>query len=145
MSSKETKGIVESNFTRKSFYVKPPSPGSSKAEWEAWLREDNRKAAADKARYTKSFNHAEIPERFQSNVLMRGPNGAWRQSPAIGFSGDWENGQGQLEVVDQPGQERAAVMSAMGVEKHKPSTKSSGKSRRRRKNRRKRKKQSAKA
>lgn len=132
-------GIIDGSFVRQAFYVEPPKSGSAK-EWLEWLKEDSNKARAAKAAHTKATKQAEVPDEFQSDALVRGSDGTWRQGVRIGFSGDFENDNGTLEVVVEPKQERETALAKMGVEKHKSSCKSKAKSHRRRKNRKKRRK-----
>jgi len=138
--SETNEGIVDSSFVAPEFYIEPPSSTATPDEWNAWLKAEKNKATAAKAAHTRSLKHADLPEVYQDGAIMlRGPDGTWRQSVAVGFSGDFSSGQGNMEVLAPATQEREFVMKAMKIGRHKPSCKSKAKSRRRRKNRKRRK------
>lgn len=66
---------------------------------------------------------------------MKGSDGVWRQIE-IGFSGDWENSGGVLEVPVAPEQEELVNSAKIRAQKGtKRGTKSAGRSQRRRRRR----------
>lgn len=134
-------GIVESTFVEKDFYLDPPAKGSSEAEWNTWMLKDGRKRSAAKAVHTKSLEHAEVPDEYQScAMLMTGGDGVHRQSTGIGFSGDFENGQGTLERPVEAKQEHHIALVNMEGARNKRGGSRKGKSARRRANRKRRNK-----
>ena len=98
-----------SEFVRKDFYLEPPAKGASVEEWEAWLKADNRKAAAHKASHTKAQEHGEVSDLpgFVPGMAIKGTGGVYRQQyTAIGFGGDWENGNGTIDLVSTASQDK---------------------------------------
>lgn len=129
---------MDNTFIRESFYLDPPKEGSSEKEWKDWINKDNRKAAAAKAKHTKSIQHEDVPEEFQQSSILKS-NGVWRQSTAIGFGGSFEEGEGRLERPVEADQEKVISIYRMENGRHKRGGTREGKSARRRANRRKRK------
>lgn len=130
---------MDSTFVRKDFYIDPPAENADPKEWEEWLKKDQRKASAAKAAYTKSLEHSETPEEFQSSS-MRKVGGVWKQSIAVGFSGDAESENGcTVEPIVDSKQEQLAILARMEQNRNKRGGKKKGKSARRHKNRKRRK------
>lgn len=93
-------------FIRKSFYIDPPK-NASEIEWHAWLKADDKKAAVDKMQHTKSLEHGNIGDlpHFSTGTI-KGGDGVHRQAAmAIGFAGDFENGNGQITPIQKATQE----------------------------------------
>jgi len=91
-----------SDFVRDAFYIDPPAKGASPDEWAKWLKADARKAAAAKAAHTKAQEYGEVSDLpgFVPGMAIKGPGGVYRQQyTAIGFGGDWENGNGTIDLV----------------------------------------------
>jgi hypothetical protein len=104
--------MKESNtFVRESFYIDPPTQTSTPEQWEEWIKQDNRQAAAAKRKYTKHQKHCELPDFAQGNT-MRKIGGVWRQSTPIGFSGDIEAG-GHLEPTVEASQEHDYIRAQL--------------------------------
>lgn len=129
---------METTFVRKDFYIQPPAKDAPPEEWAEWLKKDTRKAAAHKAAYTKSLEHADIPEEFQAST-MRKVGGVWRQSTAIGFVGDVEDDTCSAEPMVEAGQDRKVILSDMETTRNKRGGTRKGKSARRHKNKKRRK------
>ena len=127
--------MQDTTFIRKDFYVDPPTAGASKKDWDAWIKRDNRKAAAHKAQVTKAQKHCDIPQEFQSTSMSK-VNGVWTQSMAIGFTGSGEDNTLAGEVVVEAQQEHHIALVGMEHNRHKRGGSRAGKSARRRKNRR---------
>lgn len=129
---------MDSTFVRQDFYIQPPEKDAPAKEWAEWMRKDSRKAAAHKAAYTRSLDHAETPEEFQSGS-MRKVGGVWRQAVAIGFVGDVEEGTCTVEPIVESTQEQSAILARMEQSRNKRGGSKKGKSARRHKNRKRRK------
>lgn len=87
-------------FVRKDFYLDPPGKDASPEEWAKWLQADTRKAAAAKAKYTKSLEQGNVGNLgYTTNATVK-INGRWvQQETAIGLSGDFESGNGSFEPI----------------------------------------------
>ena len=97
---------MEGAFIRKDFYIDPPKKGAKPAEWVKWLEADAKKAAVAKAQHTKAQDHAEIPTWLGNAESWQGGgasdrivNGVHTQSDLVGFTGDPEAGDVQVERV----------------------------------------------
>jgi len=91
-------------FNRKTYYLEPPSANASVAEWNAWLKADELKARADKARHTKGLKFCALPDDMGETQVRR-VGGVWKQSTAIGISGSEDEGY-FLDTAVEPEQEK---------------------------------------
>ena len=126
--------IIDSSFVRADFYCEPPTNGNV-AEWKAWQKDDNNKARAAKAAYTKSFKDADKPEELTEGAVRK-INGCWRQCLNLALSGDSE-GDGFISAEPVTEAEQEAIITAQQLEsaRHKRGGRREGKSARRRANR----------
>lgn len=107
---------MDSTFVRKDFYIDPPADNASAEEWLKWLKKDQRKAAAAKAAYTRSLDHADTPEEFQETATRK-VNGRWVQCTMVGFTGDPDSDAGaQAEQAVESDQEEVAILRT--IEQH---------------------------
>lgn len=130
---------MDATFVRKDFYSEPPASGAGVEEWTNWAAKDDRKAAAAKAQYTKSFNQQECPSWLVGETVVTKQNGVHTQSTLVGFTGSADAGDCQAEVAVQPGQEHHIALVDMEAHRNRRGGSKSGKSARRRKNRKLRK------
>ena len=129
---------MENSFIRKDFYV-DPSGNKTEADWKEWIKADDKKAAADKAAYTKSFEHTEAPEWMQPNTNTVGGDGVHRQAVGIGFTGSKEDNTIAVERAVDADQEKVISLARMEAARNKRGGSRKGKSARRRKNKKNRK------
>ena len=126
---------MDNCFVRKDFYIDPPKETATPKEWFEWAKKDDRKARAAKAAHTRSLEHSEVPEEFQSGAMMK-VGGVWRQSVAIGFSGDADSEGGcNVQPIVESDQEKIAILHRLEMNRNKRGGTKSGKSARRRANR----------
>ena len=116
---------MDSTFVRKDFYVTPPAKDSTPEEWATWLKQDQAKAKAAKAAFTRSLKAQEMPAHL-NGTATRKINGVWRSTTAIGFTGSVEDGTGQAEAIIEPNQERDIARSKIVPLPRTKSTKRTG-------------------
>jgi len=119
-------------FVRQSFYITPPSENASVSEWRKWIKKDAYKARADKARFTKELEQADVPDFLQSCVARK-IDGVWRQSVAVGLVGSIDNDTMGVEPVVKASQEKDTIIESWSRGR---GSKSHGRSKRRNRNRR---------
>jgi hypothetical protein len=126
---------MDTGFEREAFYIEPPSKDASKEVWHAWIDADNKKAAVAKMLHTKS-QEQQVPVDF-ADTTTRKVDGVWQSCTAIGFSGDFESGNGTLEIAVDATQGREFNLREMEALRHTRGSKSKSKSARRRANKKK--------
>lgn len=120
--------IMDSTFVRKDFYISPPNQDASEEEWNNWLRADNRKAAVEKAQHTRKMQQSDLPDEYQGNSIRR-VNGVWRQTTAVGLSGDFDSSNGgTVEPTVEPEQERLLHLHRLAENTRKRGTNTKGRS-----------------
>lgn len=130
---------MDATFVRQDFYIEPPAQDASPEEWAEWARKDDRKAAAAKAQYTKSFQQQEVPTWLAGESVVIKQNGVHKQTSLVGFTGDAEEGTCQAEAAGPAKQEHHIALVSMEAERNKRGGIRKGKSARRRKNKKRRK------
>lgn len=97
-------------FERQQFYINPPGENSSEEEWRIWQHRDDLKARAAKAAYTKSLERGDPSKELPIYSTQSFPvkiNGVYiQQDVTVGLSGDFENGNGNFEIMVGPTQDR---------------------------------------
>jgi len=125
-------------FVRKAFYSNPPGADATSEEWLAWAAKDDRKAAAAKAAYTKSFEQQECPTWLEGETVTTKQNGVHRSTSLVGFTGSAEEGTCRVERAVEAGQEHHVALVSMEKARNRRGGTKSGKSARRRKNKKRR-------
>lgn len=124
-----------SSFVRKDFYINPPDDNATEQEWREWMRRDDAKARADKARHTKSLEQQDIPDHLVPCGTVK-IGGVHRQMLAVGMSGNAEDNDMSFELIDHTKDTEVSAMAAqMEHNRNKRGGRRTGKSARRRKNR----------
>jgi hypothetical protein len=101
---------MDSTFVRRDFYIAPPSENAAPSEWARWLKADRLKAAAAKRAWTKAQKPAALEDRPDTAAVVVKRHGKWTQSVALGFSGDFESGNGSLEPIEEATQDNVITM-----------------------------------
>jgi len=114
-------------FIREGFYIDPPAKDASPDEWQQWVRADDRKAAAAKAKYTKSLDHSSVPVEFAESTTRK-VDGKWTQTTNIGFSGDFEAGNGNLEIAVEGDQDKVICLADMEARRNRKGSRPKGRS-----------------
>lgn len=86
----------------KTFHIEPPDADATPEAWEKWLKRETRAEAAAKAQRTKAMDHADLSDlpHFVPGSCVTSGDGVHRQQfVAMGFSGDFESGNGVLELI----------------------------------------------
>lgn len=126
---------MDATFIRRDFYLEPPSSkDATPEEWAAWAKKDDRKAAAAKAQYTKSFQQQEAPAWLAGETVVTKQNGVHRESTLVGFTGSVDEGTCQAEVAVKARQEHHIALVNMEATRHRRGGTRKGKSARRRAN-----------
>lgn len=91
------------------FHNEPPGSDASPEIWAAWMEKEKRSESAAKAKVTKSLEHGTLSDlaHFIPGGNIAGSGGVIRQQEvAFGFSGDFEGGDGTLELIVNASQDR---------------------------------------
>lgn len=86
----------------KTFHIEPPEADATPEEWEQWLKRETRAEGVAKAQRTKAMAHADLSDlpHFVPGSCVTSGDGVHRQQfVAMGFSGDFESGNGVLELI----------------------------------------------
>lgn len=96
-------------MSEKTFHIEPPNADATPEEWEKWLKRETRAEGAAKAQRTKALAHADLSDlaHFVPGSCVTSGDGVHRQQfAAMGFSGDFESGNGVLELISPATQAR---------------------------------------
>lgn len=119
---------MDTTFVRKDFYISPPNQDASEREWNEWLRADNRRASVEKARHTRKMQQSDLPDEYQGNSMRR-VDGVWRQTTAVGLSGDFDSSNGgTMEPTVEPEQERLLHLNRLAGNTRKRGVSTKGRS-----------------
>jgi hypothetical protein len=92
---------VDKCYVRKSFYLTPPTMNAPEAEWQDWLKKDNRAAQTAKAKHTRSLKGS---SETNIDYSTRKVQGVWKSVPILGFVGEGDQ-NGHVEPVFEATQE----------------------------------------
>jgi hypothetical protein len=121
--------LANMSWEDKEFFVDPPSSDASVEQWEQWLSKDKAARAASKSAYTKKINaiadeNGISIDDYLQELPPEGMNkigGVYRQGSLVGFTGDFEEGTGSIEVAIDPQQEKFVVWNRMAADRAKGS------------------------
>lgn len=134
MEKQETSNILDSSFVRAETYLPYPPQGATKEEWEVWIKEEEKKAKAAKASFTRQQNKLHLSEATLEapEVTTRKVNGRYIQTLPIAFIGGNDEQDTQVDGVVEENQTKESILQQWAEENRKQHNKHPGHSSRRR-------------